>query len=192
MGVQAHQLNPLEESEVSNFCESLPQIDLCINCVGTLEVEGRGPEKSLRDINFEDLTQIFRVNSFVTPLWAKYLKTKFSKESPSIFAALSAMVGSIEENKVGGWYGYRASKAALNMFIKTISIEFERSRLKTSVVAIHPGTTKTKLSEKFLTGVKHKVWEPEEASKNILNVLEKCPHEGTGLFRNWDGRKIFF
>lgn len=157
-----------------------------------LEGESFGPEKSLRDINIDNLTQVFQVNSFVTPLWAKYLKKKFSKESPSIFATLSAMVGSIEENEIGGWYGYRASKTALNMFVKTISIEFERSRLKTSVVAIHPGTTKTELSQNFLKGIKHKVWEPKGAAQNILNVLEKCPEEGTGLFKNWDGRTIAF
>lgn len=184
------QLDPLKEAEVESFCKSLPQLDLVINCVGMLSNDEFGPEKSLRDIDIDQLTHVFQVNSFITPLWAKYLKSKFSKETASVFATLSAMVGSIGENEIGGWYGYRASKTALNMFLKTISIEFERSRLKTSVVAIHPGTTKTSLSENFLKGVQHKVWEPEGAANNILNTLERCPIEGTGLFKNWDGRTI--
>lgn len=187
-GLETYQVNPLLEEEVEVFCKELGQLDLVINCVGMLARVELGPEKSLRDINIDHLTEVFQVNSFVTPLWAKYLKKSFSKESPSVFATLSAMVGSIGENEIGGWYGYRASKTALNMFLKTISIEFERSRLKTSVVAIHPGTTKTELSEKFLKGVQHQIWEPEGAAKNILNVLESCPNEGTGLFKNWDGR----
>lgn len=189
-GLSANQLDPLEEDEVEKFCKDLPQLDLVINCVGMLSNESFGPEKSLRDINVDQLTEVFRVNSFITPLWAKHLKRKFSKDTSSVFATLSAMVGSIGENEIGGWYGYRASKTALNMFLKTIAIELERSRYLTSVVAIHPGTTKTNLSEDFLKGIKHKVWEPSGAAQNILNILEKCPSEGTGLFKNWDGRTI--
>ncbi len=189
-GLVSTKLDPLNETEVESYCEDLPQLDLVINCVGMLSTENFGPEKSLRDINIEQLTEVFQVNTFVTPLWAKHLKRKFSKDTTSVFATLSAMVGSIGENEIGGWYGYRASKTALNMFLKTMAIEFERSRLKTSVVAIHPGTTKTELSENFLKGIQHKVWEPAGAAENILNILEKCPGEGTGLFKNWDGRTI--
>ena len=104
--------------------------------------------------------------------------------------ALSAMVGSIDENEIGGWYGYRASKAALNMMVKTISIELKRSGFKTQVGAIHPGTTHTALSEKFIGTVRHKVWKPLESAENILKVIDGLsPHE-TGFFKNWDGRTI--
>lgn len=190
LDVSASQVDPLIEEEVSRFCEEHDQFDLVINCVGFLHDEETKPEKSLRDINIDDLLKNFTINSIVTPLWAKHLKSKFSKSDDSVFATLSAMVGSIEENGVGGWYGYRASKAALNMFIKTIAIEFTRSRLKTSVIAIHPGTAFTELSKPFSGGVKHKIWEPAEAGENILKVLESCPEQGSGLFKNWDGRKI--
>lgn len=189
-GAEAFQVDPLVEDEVERFCKGHDHFDLVINSVGFLHDEETGPEKSLRDINIDDLLKNFTINSIVTPLWAKYLKSKFSKSDDSVFATLSAMVGSIEENGVGGWYGYRASKAALNMFIKTIAIEFTRSRLKTSVIAIHPGTAHTELSKPFSGGVKHRVWEPIEAGENILKVLENCPGEGSGLFKNWDGRKI--
>lgn len=189
-GIVSIQIDPKDEKEVEVFCRSLGEVDLVINCVGMLEGKGFGPEKSLKDISLLNLTEIFQVNSFVTPLWAKHLRSHFSKESISVFATLSAMVGSIGENEIGGWYGYRASKAALNMFIKTIAIEFKRMQLKTSVVAIHPGTTRTSLSENYLKGVQHRIWEPEEAAENILEVLISCPQEGSGLFKNWDGRII--
>lgn len=184
------QIDPINESEVAEFVDKLGGVDLFINAVGVLHDEVVQPEKSLKDISIEKLTYEFQVNAFITPLWGKYLKKKLSTETPSVFATLSAMVGSIGENEIGGWYGYRASKTALNMFLKTMAIEFERSRLKTSVVGIHPGTTYTGLSEPFLKGIKHKVWEPDQAAQNILNVLVNCPKEGTGLFKNWDGRTI--
>lgn len=188
--LQIENLNPIEEAEVKEFCQTIDSLDLFINCVGMLDGEGFGPEKSLKEINVKNLAEVFQVNAFISPLWAKYLKSKFSRETESIFAALSAMVGSIEENQIGGWYGYRASKAALNMFMKNISIEFKRANLKTSVIAIHPGTTETELSKKYLKGVSHKVWKPKDAAFNILNTLEVSREEGTGLFKNWDGRKI--
>lgn len=188
--IAAYHLDPLNEEEVKSFTKDIEEIDLFINCVGFLSDESYGPEKSLKDINVEQLTFEFQVNAFVTPLWAKYLKDKLPKNSPSIFTTLSAMVGSITENEVGGWYGYRASKSALNMFIKTISIEFKRSRIPCSVLAIHPGTTQTDLSKDFLKGIKHKIWVPEEASVNILNVLMSRQEGDTGLFLNWDERKI--
>lgn len=192
LSVNTFQIDPLSEESVADYVKTLPQMDIVINCVGVLHNNDFGPEKSLRDINIEHLTTQFQVNSMVTPLWGKYLKRSFSKDTASVFATLSAMVGSIGENEVGGWYGYRASKTALNMFIKTMAIELERSGHKTSVVAIHPGTAHTDLSRPFVTGVKHKVWQPQEAASNILKVLEACPDEGTGIFKNWDGRTILW
>ncbi len=190
LDVNATKLDPLNEFEIVEFCKCHEKFDLVINSVGFLHDSETKPEKSLRDINSADLLKNFSINSIVTPLWAKHLKSKFSKKEVSVFATLSAMVGSIGENELGGWYGYRASKAALNMFIKTIAIEFRQSRLKTSVIAIHPGTTHTELSEPFSKNIKHKIWGPVEAANNILNTLEGCLEEGSGLFKNWDGRRI--
>ncbi len=190
--VTTFNVDPISEKQIESFFESLKgqKIDLLINAVGTLVFENKGPEKSLRDINIETLTNVFKVNSFVTPLIAKQSKKYFSKESSSVFCTLSAMVGSIGDNKIGGWYSYRASKAALNMFIKTISIEFKRYNLRCSVLAVHPGTTKTELSKDFLKNVKHKVWTANESAQNILDTIEKSSKEGTGLFKNWDNTTI--
>lgn len=193
LDVQTAQIVPLDEEQVKTFCDQFESFDLVINSVGMLQSrEGEGPEKSLRDINMDFMTEVFQVNTFVTPLWGKYLKKKFSRETPSLFATLSAMVGSIEENEIGGWYSYRASKTALNMYMRTMAIEFERSHLKTTVVAIHPGTTETELSKKFLGGISHKIWTPETAAVNILDILNECQKEGGFHFKNWDGRKIAF
>jgi NAD(P)-dependent dehydrogenase (short-subunit alcohol dehydrogenase family) len=192
------QVDPLKEKELESFFAELKEglkgdkLDLVVNSIGLLQTELGGPEKSLREISLEKLVQVFQVNAFVTPLIAKHLKPFFSKSTPSVFATLSAMVGSIGENEMGGWYAYRASKTALNMFIKNIAIEFKRQGLKTSVVSLHPGTTKTQLSEKFIGGIKHKVWEPEETAKNLIKVISTIPPEESGLFLNWDGRTILW
>ena len=100
------------------------------------------------------------------------------------------MVGSIGENELGGWYGYRASKSALNAFLKNISLEWGRINKRSLVLAIHPGTTQTKLSEKFNSHVSHKVHSPSEAAANICNVIFNSSYNMTGKFLNWDGRVI--
>lgn len=190
--VQYHRVAPLEEAELESLSRKLPlDFDLIANTIGVLEVCDSTPEKSLRSINLESMRRVFEVNAFIAPMIAKHFEKHFSKDRRSCFFHLSAMVGSLGENEIGGWYSYRASKAALNMFLKTVSIEWDRKKLPCSVLAIHPGTTKTNLSEKFLKGVKHKIWEPKESAQNILNVVEQlAQNEQTGKFYNWDGREI--
>lgn len=180
-----YQCDPTNEAELTKVSKNLEKVDLLINCVGILGPQGK-PEKSLRDIDISKLEETFRVNSFVTPLIAKVFKSKLN-ESAS-FVTLSAMVGSISDNHLGGWYGYRASKAALNMFIKTISIELGRLNKGYKVLAIHPGTTETDLSKNFLSGVKHKVWSPKGSAENILKVIED--NKANGQFYNWNGEII--
>lgn len=190
--IEAWQLDPLDESKLDLFFKSIEmkKIDLLVNSIGILDSGEKGPEKSLRDISVETMNNVFRVNSFISPLLAKYSKSYFSKQEPSVFCALSAMVGSIQDNKLGGWYSYRASKTALNMFIKTIAIEFERYNLETRVLAIHPGTTETDLSRNYLKSVKHKIWTANESARHIIDTIEKSSTEGTGLFKNWNNEEI--
>jgi len=165
------------------------KFDLILSTVGTLEANSKGPEKSLRDINLTQLEDVFKINTFHSVLFAKEIKNYISDSENAKMIFLSAMVGSIAENDIGGWYSYRASKTALNMFIKGISIELSRKKLPIKVFAVHPGTTDTKLSEKFLQGVKHKIWKPSESAKNILDIIEEVNFE-SGSFFNWDGRRI--
>lgn len=185
-----------EESEISGLCDKIKQeqgnhcLDFVINCTGFLHQANFGPEKSLKDINKAQLLEYFEVNSIVTPLLAKYLKPLFKQQSASCFAVLSAKVGSIGDNALGGWYGYRASKSALNMFLKNIAIEFKRHKMGTIVLTIHPGTTQTDLSSPFLEHIQHKVWSPEDTAQHILEVMNDSTIEQSGQFFNWDGKSL--
>tara|TARA_R110002110_G_scaffold121431_2_gene297167 strand:+ start:147 stop:944 length:798 start_codon:yes stop_codon:yes gene_type:complete len=189
--------NPLsEEDDIENLVGKIEHklggtnLNLCINCIGFLHNEDIMPEKSLRDINKQQLMKYFEVNSVLTPLLAKHIKKLFSSSEVSAFACISAKVGSLEDNKLGGWYGYRASKAALNMFIKNIAIDYKQSQLKTIVLAIHPGTTTTELSKPFLSHIKHTIWSPDDTAKHIIDVIEKTNIQESGCFKNWDNTNI--
>lgn len=181
------QLDPLNEVEVEKLAKELSNIDLCINTIGFLHNEQYQPEKSLRDINVDQLVHSFKVNTIITPLILKHLKNKFTDSSA--YLVLGAKVGSIADNQMGGWYGYRASKTALNMILKNISIEFKRSKKGIRVLCFHPGTTETELSKPFLAGIKHKVWEVQEASDNLIKLIEKVYPENE-LFYFWDGEVL--
>lgn len=187
--------DPLSEKSwsllTSKLRERTSSLDLIISTYGLLHSESIAPEKKLEDINLETLNQVFQVNAFTAPLSAKYLQSFLSKETPSVLVYLSAKVGSISDNRIGGWYGYRSSKAALNMFAKTISIELKRKKYKTHVMLIHPGTTKTKLSRPFLGNTQYKVWTPEETAKHVLEVIFKYyNYEENCSFLNWDGEVL--
>lgn len=181
--------DPLDENQLQTLKSNLAEngkYQLIINTVGVLHSYNFGPEKSLRSINLENMEYIFKVNTLATPLLAKNLSSLIDKETTGAFVSLSAKLGSISDNELGGWYSYRASKAALNMFMKSISVEFKRMKLPTVVLSIHPGTTRTELTKPFIDNVKHKIWEPSESAKNILNVLEGKTIKDSGLFKNWD------
>lgn len=182
------QLDPLVESDLDKYFADFDQIsfDLVVNCVGVLGGIDGTPEKSVKDLSLAKMTETFRVNTFLTPILGKRLKRRLNPNAT--FATLSAMVGSISDNKLGGWYSYRGSKAALNMFIKTLSIEFSRLNKGIKLVAVHPGTTETELSKNYLGGIRHKVWSPEGSAENILKVL--FSNKESGVFLNWDGEHI--
>jgi len=120
-----------------------------INCVGLLHDGSMQPEKSLRQLNADQLMRSFQVNSIGAVLLAKHLQPLLKHRDRAIFATISAKVGSIGDNQLGGWYGYRASKAALNMFMRSTAIEYKRTCPRAIVVTLHPGTTDTQLSKPF-------------------------------------------
>lgn len=181
----------INETSLTEFLATIPNVkfDLVINTIGYLVNDQGGPEKSLKDIDEEKLLEYFRTNAILTPVLAKVVRQHLSSEGFA-FVALSAMVGSMGENELGGWYGYRASKAALNAFLKNIAIEWGRTNKRSLVLAIHPGTTQTRLSEKFNSRVTHKIHTPAEAAANICQVIFGTPFQQTGSFLNWDGRVI--
>ena len=167
------------------------KLHLVIYCVGMLHQGELQPEKSLRQINTENLINYFQVNSIGAVLLAKHLMPLLRHKEGSIFASISAKVGSIGDNRLGGWYGYRASKAALNMFLKTISIEYSRRCPKTIVVALHPGTTDTRLSQPFQKNVPPEKLFPVEKTVNLLlEVMARLKLADSGEFFSWDGSRL--
>jgi len=184
-----------EESKIVEGLEQIkqiaPQLHLAINCVGLLHNDQQQPEKALRQLNANDLINYFEVNSIGPVLLAKHLMPLFKHKEPALFATISAKVGSIGDNRLGGWYGYRASKAALNMFLKTAAIEYSRRHPNTSLVMLHPGTTDTQLSKPFQRNVpSEKLFSTERTVRQLLNVLSAVTPQDSGEFFSWDGSRL--
>ncbi|GAB5489438.1 MAG: SDR family NAD(P)-dependent oxidoreductase [Parasphingorhabdus sp.] len=158
---------------------------------GLLHRNERGPEKSLRELNSDWMTENYTINAIGPALIAKHFLPLMPSDDFSRFAVLSARVGSISDNRLGGWYGYRASKAALNMIIRNLSIEWARRNKRSIIVALHPGTVKTSLSEPFQANVPvGKLFDTERAALQLLDVLDELKPSDTGRFFAWDGEEI--
>lgn len=182
-----------EESiaEAAELAAKNKPIDLVVVANGILHDEGLMPEKALRDLSAEKFQRIFEVNTVTPALIAKHFLPKLNREQTSIFAALSARVGSISDNQLGGWYAYRASKAALNMIIKNAAIEVGRRNKQAIVVGLHPGTVDSNLSKPFQGNVAdRKLFTPEYSAKKLLEVLENLRPEQTGKCFAWDGKEV--
>jgi NAD(P)-dependent dehydrogenase (short-subunit alcohol dehydrogenase family) len=167
-------------------------LDLVILTTGVLhQKEMIGPEKSLKDLSTNYLEEIFAINTIGPALIMKHFLPHLNHDKKSVFAALSARVGSIEDNHLGGWYGYRASKAALNMMIKTASIEVGRKNKLASIIGLHPGTVKTELSAPFHANIpEDKLFKPDFAAKKLLQVINGVSPDDTGKVFAWDGTAI--
>ena len=194
-GLKCIAVDVTQESQIAAGVEQIkelvPELHLVIYCVGVLYEGDLMPEKSLRQINAQNLIYSFQVNSIGAVLWAKHLMPLFKKTSKSIFASISAKVGSIGDNRLGGWYGYRASKSALNMFLKTTAIEYSRRCPKTIVVALHPGTTDTRLSQPFQKNVPpDKLFAVEHTVNLLSQVISNLEPKDSGEFFSWDGSKL--
>ena len=134
-------------SEISNKFEK--NLDLVFVATGILHTQHLSPEKSLKQISSDNFQSLFAANTIFPALLAKYFIPRLNNKSKAKFAVISARVGSISDNKLGGWYAYRMSKAALNMFVKTASIETKRLNKNAIIVALHPGTVESNLSKPF-------------------------------------------
>jgi NAD(P)-dependent dehydrogenase (short-subunit alcohol dehydrogenase family) len=166
-------------------------LDLVVVCSGLLHSETLRPEKSLREIKIENLQQLFQINAFAPLLIAQQLLPLLRKNTPSVFAALSARVSSISDNRLGGWYGYRASKASLNMFIKTAAVEWQRRNTHTCIVGLHPGTVDTALSRPFQRGVPdNKLFSTEQSPRYLVDVISGLTPEHSGRLFAWDGTEV--
>lgn len=162
---------------------------LIVVTAGLLHDAGLRPEKALRQITMEQLTQIFQVNSFGPTLVMAHFLPLLPHKGRGVFAALSARVGSISDNRLGGWYSYRASKAALNMMIRCAAIELARKNKDALVVGLHPGTVDSALSKPF-QGSAQKLFTPDQAAENLLSVLDGLTPTESGELFAWDGQRI--
>lgn len=192
--IEVHKINYLEEKSISNSADLASEdgdLDLVIITNGILHNEKVQPEKSLKDLSISKFNEVFLVNTIIPSLIAKYFLPKLNKSSRSVMSFLSAKVGSISDNRLGGWYSYRSSKAALNMIIKNLSIELARLNGEGIVVGLHPGTVESRLSSPFSSNVpKDKLFSPSFAAMKLMEVLSNLDKASTGRVYGWDGKEI--
>lgn len=163
---------------------------LIIVATGVLHKDGRGPEKSLRELDPEWMIENYRLNAVAPALIAKHFLPLMPRSGRVCFAALSARVGSISDNRLGGWYSYRASKAALNMLIRNLSIEWQRKNPEAILVGLHPGTVETGLSAPFKGNPEHERFTPSKAADQLLNVLQTLDSNDSGQLFAYDGHIV--
>lgn len=166
-------------------------VDLVLIATGLLHEGDRGPEKALRELDADWLQRNFLINAIGPALVAKHFLPLLPRDRRAVFAALSARVGSISDNKLGGWYGYRASKAALNQLIRTLAIEEKRRNPQSVVVALHPGTVDTSLSKPFQGNVQPgRLFTPDRAAVQLLDVLDGLKPADSGRLFDWEGKEV--
>ncbi len=186
-----------EETTIANLASYLKangiKPNLIINCIGILHTTEFGPEKTWRHLNAQTMQDVFAINAFAVALLGKHLIPLMPRQGRSIFASLSARVGSIADNRLGGWYSYRASKTAHNMFVKTLSLEAMRKYPELAIVSLHPGTVDTTLSEPFTARYDpKKLFTSERSVRELSQVIANCTSVDTGGFFAWDGQSIPF
>ncbi|MDP5217379.1 SDR family NAD(P)-dependent oxidoreductase [Ruegeria sp. 2205SS24-7] len=155
---------------------------------GGLEIDGAGPEKTIRAIRATAMMDQFALNAVGPALVLRDAARLLPRDRRCVFAALSARVGSIGDNRLGGWISYRAAKAALNQVIRTASIELSRTHRDSICVALHPGTVRTGLTQAYARG--HETMSAEDAAVNLLSVINELAPAQTGQFFDWAGKPI--
>ncbi|MDQ2779298.1 MAG: SDR family NAD(P)-dependent oxidoreductase [Pseudomonadota bacterium] len=182
----------LDEASIATAAAALHDqgpLHLVVCATGVLQLDGHAPEKRLADLDPALLARAYAVNAIGPALLIKHLHDLLPTRERALFGVLSARVGSIGDNRKGGWYGYRASKAALNMLLRTAAIEVARRRPLAVLVALHPGTVRSGLSSPIIGNAE--AASPEQAARHLLAVLDALPAEGaSGTFAAWDGSAI--
>ena len=184
-------LNFCDEASIAQAAAELPSgcVRLVINAAGFLHDAATQPEKRLRDLDPTTLAHYFNLNAIGPALLMKHFFPLLPREGRAVVASLSARVGSIEDNRLGGWYGYRSSKAALNQFVRTAAVELARTHPEAMCVALHPGTVATNLSNPFVRGNKA-LHAPIDAARHLLAVIAALKPENSGDFFDWRGELI--
>lgn len=192
-GLHRHSTPPIDFADEHSVAEAArrleqgPRFHLIINAAGLLHTPAFMPEKRLADLHYAQLQATFAANTFGPALVLRHF-TKLLASEGAVMAMLSAKVGSIGDNRTGGWYSYRASKAALNMLVKTAAIELARSQPNTVLVALHPGTVNSPLSQPFKGA---SLGRPAmDAASDMLRVLDALQPADSGSFRSYNGEQL--
>ncbi len=179
------------EAAATALKAATPALHLLINTVGLLHGDGLSPERRLADVRPESLAASYAVNAIGPILVAKHFQSLLTHGERAVLATLSARVGSIGDNRLGGWYAYRAAKAAQNQLMHTAAIELARRARELIVVSLHPGTVETGLSAPFRGNVAaEKLFKPAFAAERLLAVIAGLGREASGRFYAWDGSEI--
>ncbi len=178
-----------DEATIKSAAETIEgEVHLFIDATGFLSDEIIKPEKSLKALDANNMTRLFELNAMGPALLMKHFTPLMPRKERAIFATLSARVGSISDNNLGGWYSYRAAKSALNMYLKCTAIEVARNKPQSICVALHPGTVETSLSDPF-AGERER-FTPENSAKQMLQVLDGLSSDQTGTFWDYKGDAV--
>ena len=190
--IQSEEVDYSNEETFENLDKilQLESISTIMIATGILHADEIKPEKSIDAINFDNLKKVFQVNVFGPTLLIKKLLPLIKKSQGVKIVFLTARVGSITDNKLGGWYSYRSSKSALNMMISNLSIELQRLNKQNIVIGIHPGTVKSPLSEPFLKNVKHNIFSPRESVELMTLVISKISQKDSGKCFDFSGKLL--
>lgn len=192
----AQHLDLLDEASIAVAAAHVakgPAPTLVIVATGLLHAGERGPEKAMRELDPAWLAETYAINAIGPALVAKHFLPIMPRTGRAVFAALSARVGSISDNKLGGWHGYRASKAALNMLMRGIAIEEKRRNDRTIVVTLHPGTVDTALSRPFQGNVQAgRLFTPDRAALQLLDTIEELKAPDSGKLFDFEGKEVPF
>lgn len=184
-------LDLTDEATIARAAEMATAPRLVIVATGFLHGDGVTPDKRLEDLSPERLARNFAINAIGPALVLKHFVPRLPRRGRSVIAVLTARVGSIEDNRTGGWYGYRASKAAMNQIVKTAAVELSFRRPEAVCVALHPGTVDTPLSAPFQRGVPaDRLFSAAEAAAHLLKVIDGLTPADNGRFLAWDGQAI--
>ena len=184
-------LDVTEEQEIEDLSNEIGPIDILVNAIGFLHSSSKKPEKTIKDFDPTFFQKNIRNNTLPSILLAKHFMSSLRPGNKTFFIVLSAKVGSISDNRAGGWLSYRASKSALNMAIKTLSLEWKRKLPNCCVILFHPGMTDTKLSKPFQNNLPHgQLHSPEVTAKALLDLIKRSGPGDSGKFISFDGTEI--
>lgn len=182
-------LDVTDEDSVAAALDALePGFDLILVATGALVIDGAEPEKTIRRVTARAMADQFALNCIGPSLVLKHSMRLLPRDRRAVFAALSARVGSIGDNALGGWYSYRTAKAALNQMMHTGAIELTRSHRHALCVALHPGTVATRFTQDYAAS--HDRVAPEKAAANLLGVIEGLSPADSGGFFDWQGKRV--